>query len=156
MGKIGDLFKFLRDGIALIFTWLVICSAVVARMAGTDRISIRFLAGLFVLSFWAVISFGISFRLPAIRKKGFILSLTLFYLLFLPVEITLFYRMGIFRAGGTGAEWLIFGGILLLAYLSSLIIDLAVMRRRAVLYTEKMMRYIAGNSGPKDGADFNA
>ncbi len=69
MGKIGDLFKFLRDGIALIFTWLVICSAVVARMAGTDRISIRFLAGLFVLSFWAVLSFGISFRLPAIRKK---------------------------------------------------------------------------------------
>ena len=141
-GKIGELLIFLRNGISLVFAWLVILLIAVCLVNGKESITVDLLLKMFVLSAWSVIAFALSFKVNRFRKKGFMFCLSLFYLLFLPVEILLFYLMGIFQGIGSLAAWLIFAGIVAGAYVISLLIDVAVMRKRGELYTAKMQEYL--------------
>ena len=143
MSRVKDLFIFLRNGLAFSFSWLVICTMAVSAAGGAQAVGVAFLLKLLVLCFWGVLSFGVSFKLQPIRKKGFIFSLTMFYVLFIPVEVLLFYLMGIFDRKGSVAAWLVFGGILAAFYLSSLLIDIIVMKRKEKIYTEKMAEYLS-------------
>ncbi len=136
-----ELLKNFRDGVAYSFAWLVLCVIMMACALGNEAISVSFLLKLLVLCLWASLSFVISFRVSKIRKKGFMVSLTCFYLLFLPVEILLFYAMGIFRGTGSPVLWIIFIAIVFGAYLLSLMIDAIVMKRKAVEYTKHLENY---------------
>lgn len=135
----------LRDGVAYIFSWLVICCVVLSLISGNKEISVEFLIKLFGLCLWGVISFMVSFRNAKVQKKGFIFSLTLFYVLFIPIEIIMFYVMGIFTGPGNAAAWIIFGIIIITTYLISLLVDHFVMKRNAEIYTQKMMDYVSMN-----------
>ena len=145
MGRFKDVFTYFRNALALVFSWLVICTIIYGFISGIESVTIAFLGKVLLLSLWAVISFSVCFKIPRLQKKGFIFQITCFYLMFIPVEIGLFYYMGMFNTRGTYITWIIFGILIVVSYLISLIIDFIVMKRRAVLYTRKMNEYVAGN-----------
>ena len=51
--------------------------------------------------------------------------------------------MGIFSVKGNLISWIIFGGIIVLAYVISVLVDYFVMRKNAEIYTEKINEYVA-------------
>lgn len=144
--SIKEIMVFISNGLALTFSWLVICTIVASLTVGSGAISAVFLAKLLVLCLWAVVSFGICFKLPMVQKKGFIFSLTCFYIMFIPAEIAMFYFMGIFSSAGSLGSWLVFGVIVLGAYVISVLVDALVMKKRADVYTKKINEYLY-NSG---------
>jgi putative effector of murein hydrolase LrgA (UPF0299 family) len=110
---------------------------------GSKAISIAFLIKLFVLCLWGVITFGICFLTKKMQKKGFIFSLTIFYVLFIPVEVAMFYFMGMFSTKGNVIVWSIFGAIVVLTYITCLVIEFFVLKKRAADYTKKVLEYKA-------------
>ena len=134
----------LRDGVAFAYSWLVICVLAISLINGTDTLSVSFLLKLLVLCIWGALSFVVCFRTKALTKRGFIFSLTCFYVMFIPAEILMFYLMGIFEGSGSLILWVIFFTIIILMYIISLIIDVLIMRKKAVEYTEKLDAYKGG------------
>ena len=145
MGRFKEVFIYSRNSLALVFSWLIICTIIYGAISGMESVTIAFLWKVLLLSLWAVISFSVCFKIPRLQKKGFIFQLTCFYLMFIPVEIGLFYYMGMFNMAGSFMTWIIFVALVIVSYLISLIIDFIVMRRRAVLYTQKINDYVSGN-----------
>ena len=141
MENLKKLLIYIRNGLALIFSWLVICTIIASLTVVSGAISAVYLIKLFVLSLWAVLSFAVCFKTNWAQKKGFIFSLTLFYIMFIPAEIAMFYYMGIFSTAGNISSWLIFAGIVLGAYIVSLIVDFFIMKKQAILYTEKVRAF---------------
>ncbi len=133
---------YMRNGLTFSYSWLVICSIIATLILGKEFISVAFLLKLLALSAWASVSFTVCFFNPKVNKKGFIFSLSLFYILFIPVEIAMFYLMGIFVSGhGNPIFWAIFITIVVATYVLSLLIDLIVMRKKAGIYTQKLNEY---------------
>jgi putative effector of murein hydrolase LrgA (UPF0299 family) len=110
---------------------------------GNNVISIAFLLKLFVLCLWGVLTFGFCFLTKMMQKKGFIVSLTVFYILFIPVEIAMFYFMGMFSTKGNIIVWSIFGAIVVLTYITCLVIEFFILKKRGDDYTKKVLEYKA-------------
>lgn len=138
MGKYKKFFVDLRNGLAFGYSWLVICAVIVSLVNGNDAITVDFLLKLLGLCAWGAFSFTACFRCRNMQKKGFIASLTLFFLLFIPIEIGFLYFMGMFQ---NKEIWIIFFAIVLAMYLISVLIDVVVMRRKMAVYTEKLEKY---------------
>jgi len=80
------------------------------------------------------------------KKRGFIFDLTIFFVLFIPVEILMFYWMKIFEGTGTVILWVILGVFVLICYITCIVIDVVVMKKRAKVYTDKLLEYNAKKS----------
>ena len=143
MRSIKDFLIYFRNAMSFVFSWLVICSVILMLLLGSKAISIAFLIKLFVLCLWGVITFGICFLTKKMQKKGFIFSLTIFYVLFIPVEVAMFYFMGMFSTKGNVIVWSIFGVIVVLTYITCLVIEFFVLKKRAADYTKKVLEYKA-------------
>ena len=143
MRSIKDFLIYFRNAMSFVFSWLVICSVILMLLLGSKAISIAFLIKLFVLCLWGVITFGICFLTKGMQKKGFIFSLTIFYVLFIPVEVAMFYFMGMFSTKGNVIVWSIFGAIVVLTYITCLVIEFFVLKKRAADYTKKVLEYKA-------------
>lgn len=141
MDKLKLFLTDIRNGIAFAFSWLVICSCAASLIMRNATLSISFLMKLLALTFWGVLCFVLCFRTDRVRRKGFIFALTVFYILFIPVEILMFFRMGLFTAGGSIALWAAFAGIVTGMYLISVLIDIFVMRKRGDEYTALLQKY---------------
>ena len=142
MRRIKDLLILLRDGIALTFTWLMFIVVIASFILGADTIAVSYIVKIFALCVWGVFSFIVCFKFEKVTKRGFIFSLTLFYILFIPVEVLLFYLLGLFKSSGSILQWISFGAIVIAAYLAALFIDIFVFRKKEKLYTEKIREYI--------------
>lgn len=145
MEGIKKLFVFFRNALAFSFAWLVLCTAVIS-LAGGKEISAVFLLKILALCAWGSLSFVFSFFTKFMKKKGFIFCLTIFFLLFIPVEILMFYWMNIFTGTGTALVWMVLGVIVAVFYVASILIDVFVMRKRAKEYTDKLMEYTKGKT----------
>ena len=143
MRSIKDFLIYFRNAMSFVFAWLVICSVILMLALGIKTISIAFLIKLFVLCLWGVITFGICFLTKKMQKKGFIFSLTIFYVLFIPVEVLMFYLMGMFSTKGNVIVWSIFGAIVVVTYITCLVIEFFVLKKRAADYTKKVLEYKA-------------
>ena len=143
MRSIKDFLIYFGNAMSFVFSWLVICSVILMLLLGSKAISIAFLIKLFVLCLWGVITFGICFLTKKMQKKGFIFSLTIFYVLFIPVEVAMFYFMGMFSTKGNIIVWSIFGAIVVLTYITCLVIEFFVLKKRAADYTKKVLEYKA-------------
>ena len=144
MEDVKKLLVYFRNALAFSFAWLVLC-VVVASLAGDGNITALFLVKLLALCAWGSLCFVFSFCTRFMKKKGFIFSLTIFFLLFIPAEVLMFYLMGIFVGGGTTALWIALGAIIIASYVSCILIDVIVMRKRAREYTAKLKEYKARN-----------
>ncbi|MCR5250764.1 MAG: hypothetical protein K6E50_09185 [Lachnospiraceae bacterium] len=139
----GEFLKNMRNGLAFSYSWLVLCCVIVSLINGSGTISVLFLVKLFVLCLWGAAAFTLCFLNGRVQKKGFLFCLSLFYLLFIPAEIGMFYLMGLFTSAGSRLQWILLGAIVIVCYLGCLLIDALIMKRRAVLYTEKMKEYLS-------------
>ena len=142
MERVKELLINFRNAVAFSYSWLVICCLAVTLISGKDTLDAGFLLKLLVLCIWASFSFVICFRTQKMQKKGFIFSLSCFYIMFIPAEIGLFYLMGIFKGAGSPAAWIVFIAIIAVMYIVSLIIDNMIMKKNAVDYTRKLTEYI--------------
>lgn len=144
MEDVKKLLVYFRNALAFSFAWLVLC-VVVASLAGDGNITALFLVKLLALCAWGSLCFVFSFCTRFMKKKGFIFSLTIFFLLFIPAEVLMFYLMGIFVGVGTPALWIALGAIIIASYVLCILIDVLVMRKRAREYTAKLKEYKARN-----------
>ena len=140
MGEFKRLLVLFRNAVAFSFAWLVLCVAVVSFF-GSGNITAQFLLKLLALCAWGSVSFVFSFFANFMKKKGFVFCLTVFFLLFIPVEVLMFYFMGIFTGVGTPVLWMTLGGLIAVCYMLCILIDTFVMRKRAKEYTAKLMEY---------------
>ena len=144
MEDVKKLLVYFRNALAFSFAWLVLC-VVVASLAGDGNITALFLVKLLALCAWGSLCFVFSFCTRFMKKKGFVFCLTVFFLLFIPAEVLMFYLMGIFVGVGTPALWIGLGAIIAASYVSCILIDVIVMRKRAREYTAKLKEYKARN-----------
>ncbi|MBO4347438.1 MAG: hypothetical protein J5840_07350 [Lachnospiraceae bacterium] len=142
MDKVKNVLITIRDMFSFAFTWLVICMLVISLFTGADAVKISTLWKLMGLCAWGALCFGISFKIPFFVRKGFIFSLSVFYALFVPIEIAMFYFMGIFTLeGGNIFVWIIFFAIISTLYVLALAIDALYLKKKGVEYTEKLKEY---------------
>lgn len=137
--------KYFRNALAFSYSWLVFCYALIGYLVINSGVSFEFLLKLAVLCIWGSAVFVFAFFTKFMRKRGFIFCLTVFFLLFVPVEILMFYWMKVFSGAGTAMLWLMLGIIIVVFYVISVLIDLLVMRKRAKTYTDKLMEYKSNN-----------
>lgn len=129
-----------RNALAFSFAWLVLCAAL-ASLFGDGILTAEFLLKILALCAWGSLSFVFSFCTKFMSKRGFVFCLTVFFALFIPVEVLMFYVMGIFAGLGTPLLWISLGALILICYVTCIIIDLIFMRRRGREYTAKLMEY---------------
>ena len=141
MEDLKKLFIYFRNAVAFSYSWLVFCYAFTGYVLFGSGVACEFLLKLLVLCAWGSAVFVFAFCTKLIKKKGFIFSLTLFFLLFIPVEILMFYWMNVFSGTGTVMLWTVLGIIVAVFYAVSVLIDVFVMRRRAKEYTAKLEEY---------------
>lgn len=155
MNKINvkELFIELRNGLCFSFTWLVICCMAIAIINARFVIPLRILMALFVLCFWAVLSFIVCFRDVFIKKKGFIFRLSLFYVMFIPAEVHCFFSMRVFKVTGTILEWTIFAIIVIGLYVTCVLIDRIVCKKQGERYTDKLLAYNERRAYEQRGID---
>lgn len=139
--NIKSIFKNIRDGLCWSFTWLVILTIMLSFINGTGIISATFLLKLLALCLWGVISFVISFRSNLVKNKRFVQRLTAFYVMFIPVEVAMFFFMNIFDTNESFIKWAIFGAIVVALYVASLLIDKFVFDKLGEDYTRKLQKY---------------
>lgn len=139
--RLKNVCTMFRNGLAFSFAWLVMVILIIALITGTASISTVFLAKLFLLCIGAAMLFAISFSEELLKKSSFIKRLTLFVLTFIPLEVLIFYWMGLFKGTGKPGQWLIFVGSIIVMYLISLILDVTVYANRGKKYTSQLNEY---------------
>ena len=149
MEDIKKLLVYFRNALAFSYSWLVLCSALVGILyAGLDfRVAVGYsikcetLLKLLALCAWGSACFVFAFFSKIMKKRGFLFDLTIFFILFVPVEILMFYWMEIFSGSGTVILWTILGIFILICYITCILIDVFIMRKRSKVYTDKLMEY---------------
>ena len=150
MEDIKKLFIYFRNALAFSYSWLVLCYALAGFVLTCiplhysgfyPALGVDTLLKLFLLCVWGSACFVFAFFTKLMRKRGFIFDLTVFFILFIPVEVLMFYWMEIFSGKGLASFWLFFGIIVISCYIAAILIDVLVMRKRAKTYTEKLIEY---------------
>lgn len=145
MENIKKLLVYFRNALAFSYSWLVLCTVLISLVGGNREVTVIYLVKLLALCIWGSLSFVAAFLTRFMRKRGFIFSLTAFFILFVPVEVLMFYLMGIFEGAGTPVLWITLAVIVAVFYISAILIDVFVMRRRSKAYTDKLIEYNAKN-----------
>ena len=140
MGRMKTMLIAFRNGVAFSFAWLVICVLIIAAFSGKEFVSAPFLLKLLGLCVWGSLCFAVCFFNDWMQKKGFLFSLTVFFVLFIPVETLLFYSIA---ENKKSPLWFGFGAIILCLYLLCIAIDQLIFRKRAEEYSKRLMEYNA-------------
>ena len=134
MEDIRKLLVYFRNALAFSYSWLVLCVVLLSLAGGNGEVKVIFLVKLLALCIWGSLVF---------------VCLTAFFVLFVPVEVLMFYLMGIFEGVGTPSLWIALAVIVAVFYISAILIDVFVMRRRSRVYTDKLIEYNAKKSAAK-------
>jgi len=156
MEDLKKLLVYFRNALAFSYSWLVLCYALFGmavkyltfsyRTGVYPAVKVDMLLKLFLFCTWGSACFVFAFFSKIMRKRGFVFDLTVFFILFIPVEILMFYWMDIFTGPGTAALWIVLGAIVAICYICCLLIDLLVMKKRSKLYTDKLKEYNSKNA----------
>lgn len=131
-----------RNALAFGYSWIVLCTVLVAALSGRAELSVRFLLQLLALCIWGALCFTACFANEKMQKKGFIFSLTIFFGFFIPGELVMFYFMGLFTNAGA-FFWSLLAILILGAYVGSILVDLFIMKKKGEKYSEKLSEYVA-------------
>ena len=145
MEDIKKLLIYFRNALAFSYSWLVLLTVLLSLAGGNADVPVIYLVKLFALCAWGSLSFVFAFFAKSMKKRGFVFCLTAFFILFVPAEVLMFYLMGIFEGAGTPLLWISLGVIVAVFYISAILIDVFVMRRRSKVYTDKLMEYRSKN-----------
>jgi hypothetical protein len=141
MDRMKEYLKYFRDAVAFSFAWLTICVLIISLISGNESIGTGFLLKLLGFCVWSSAAFITAFVSSTLKKRGFIIQLTVFYVLFIPAEILFFYSIGVFSGSGNMNSWIMFFVIIAVLYILALLIDVLIMKKQAVSYTEKLEEY---------------
>lgn len=154
MEDIKKLLVYFRNSLAFSYSWLVLCYALTGY-AGTiiplyysgvyPALRVDLLLKIFLLCAWGSACFVFAFCTKIMKKRGFLFDLTIFFILFITVEILMFYWMDLFTGAGTVKMWIIFGIFILICYITCILIDVLIMRKRSKVYTDKLNEYNSKN-----------
>lgn len=154
MEDIKKLLVYFRNALAFSYSWLVLCYALTGY-AGTiiplyysgvyPALRVDLLLKIFLLCAWGSACFVFAFCTKIMKKRGFLFDLTIFFILFITVEILMFYWMDLFTGAGTVKMWIIFGIFILICYITCILIDVLIMRKRSKVYTDKLNEYNSKN-----------
>lgn len=152
MEDIKKLLVYFRNALAFSYSWLVLCYAVSGYFLTKVPLyysgvypSLRadLLLKIFLLCVWGSACFIFAFFTKLMKKRGFLFDLTIFFVLFIPVEILMFYWMDLFIGQGTVIMWMVLGIFILICYITCILIDVLIMKKRSKVYTDKLMEYNA-------------
>lgn len=150
MEDIKKLLVYFRNALAFSYSWLVLCAVLVSLVGGGENLNTVLLLKILALCAWGSACFVFAFFTKIMKKRGFVFDLTIFFALFIPVEVLMFYWMKIFAGAGTVLLWMILGIFVIICYITCIMIDLFVMKKRAKVYTDKLMEYNAKNQAAKN------
>lgn len=136
-----EFLKYTRDALCYLFAWLVICAMLVSLISGKATIEFTTLWKLLVFCAWTAVTFVFCFLTKRMQRRGFVFSLTCFCVLFIPAEVLFFYASGIFEEIGNVVTWTMFFAIIAALYVTCVLIDFLVMRKRASDYTKRLEEY---------------
>jgi len=155
MEDIKKLLVYFRNALAFSYSWLVLCYALGSLLLNgisfSDGVAVfpamrvDMLLKIFLLCAWGSACFVFAFFTKLMKKRGFVFDLTVFFALFIPVEILMFYWMNIFSNAGTVTLWIVLGIVVAICYICCLLIDLLIMRKRSKVYTDKLNEYNSKN-----------
>lgn len=148
--KVKNFLLFLRNIVSVSFTWLMIIAVLVALISGSDSISVTAVYKLMLLCLLAGSIFTFIFGEGPLKSKSFMNKLTIFLLIFIPLEVLGFYWIGIFSGSGSPLQWFIFVGTIVITYIASLIIDRVVYEAKAREYTRMLQEYQAKRSADSE------
>ena len=134
-------FKWMRNGVAFCFTWLVLLLLIRNLFLGIEVISTESLGKIWMSVCGGVLLFTIFFSGLFLKKIEFVIRLTCFMFLIGLYESVCFYWLGIFTEQGSFGQWLLFGGIIVSLYAISMIIYEIYSRKKAVTYTHALHHY---------------
>lgn len=133
--------KWMRNGIAFVYTWLVLLLLVRNQIFGIESVSTSGLVKLFVMVTGAVMLFCICFLKGIIKNMSFLMRLTVCMISIVLFEIFGFYWIGIFTEKGTIKQWFVFGGIVLVLYFCCIGISYVINKKKGALYTKNLIEY---------------
>ncbi len=136
--------SLIRDAISYCFAWLIIVITGLAFVLDIKTISVSTIAKAFVFCVVTSVLFVSVFSSYFFKKTKFIVRLSCFTALFLPIEIVFLYWVRLFTGKGTTAQWIIFAGIIVVLYVSSLVIDCTVNKKLGEAYTSQLKNYKEG------------
>lgn len=139
--RIKQFLTFFRNFLVVSYAWLVLLVALLNASGGNADIKTATLFKLFAFCVGVALIFSVSFSNLFVRKKSFMLRLTIFVILFIPFEIACFYSIGLFTDKGSTLQWFFFVGIIVICYILSLILDFCVFRRQGKEYTALLEAY---------------
>lgn len=142
--KIKCFFVWMRNGISMCFTWLVLLLLIWNSIFGIEMLSTIALGRLLLFVSGGVLLFTVIFSNVIMQKPQFTSRLTGFMIVFAVYESVCFYWMGIFPNKGDIQQWLVFVGIILLLYFISIGIYQIYSKKKGNLYTQALRRYQSG------------
>lgn len=132
---------WMRNGVAISFTWLMLLFLIRNRIFGIKQIDTNMVEKLLVMVIGGVFLFTLFFLKGIVRKIGFVSRMTGFTFLFMAFEILCFYWMGIFSGTGSVITWAIFFLIFIILYGISIDIYFIYSKKKGELYTETLNQY---------------
>ncbi len=141
MYTIKRFLKWMRNGVAFVYTWLVLLLLVRNQILGIGSVSTSGLVKLFVMVTGAVLLFCICFLKGIIKNMSFLMRLTICMISIVLFEIFGFYWIGIFTEKGTIKQWFLFGGIVFVLYFCCISIDYVINNKKGDLYTKNLIEY---------------
>ncbi len=139
--RMNQFLRYFRNFLVLSYAWLVLLATVLCAAGGKTELRTATLLKLFGFCFGAALFFALTFSRVLIRRKGFMFRLTIFLILFVPLEIACFYSIGLFSGAAQFGKWMLFVGIIGICYVVSLLVDLLVLRRKGREYTALLEAY---------------
>lgn len=150
MEEIKKLLIYFRNALAFSYSWLVLLTVILSLAGGNADVSVLYLVKLLALCVWGSLSFVFAFFAKVTGKRGFVFCLTVFFVMFVPAEVLMFFLMGIFEGAGTPLLWITLGVLIAVFYISAILIDIFIMRRRSKVYTDKLIEYRSKNQAVKN------
>ena len=141
LGRVSEMLKIIRNAASFVFTWLCALAVIFSLIGGRKELGVAFLLKTLGFSMATAIIFAAAFGKVLIRNKGFVFRLNLFLIFFLPVEIWWLYAVGIFATAGSIRQWMLFGILVLILYLTCLFLDVFYFRKQGEKYTYELKEY---------------
>lgn len=140
----NDLIQFLtwtRNGISFCSCWFLILWLIFNYAFGIKSIATDNLIHMMFFIIGGVLIFSSVFTRIFIKRMRFLTRLTCFMILFSIYECFAFYSTGMFQGNGSLAEWLSFGGIILILYFICVFIYHFYSNKQGDIYTQALQSY---------------
>lgn len=132
---------WMRNGTAFCVTWILILVLLFCRFSDRQMLSTDWLTKMVLFVAGGVFLFCLAFTKFVIKKWNFVARLTCFMLSIGLYEGVGFYVLGFWKNRGSGKQWFVFIGILLMMYFICITIYESYSKKQGDIYTQALQKY---------------